>query len=201
MSDTVAPHSALANATAFNASGHLLTLRECAGSRLIHLEGACPGAELDAVLAVLGLAQPPNIGTSGGRDGARLLCLGPAIWLLVLDSQSFVPAALTLAGAMDSAFEVTVDTSHAYTRIQIGGTHAVEFIAKACALDLHPRKFVPGACAATGFAGMRTILWRAMDGDRFDLLVGRSYSVSLWEWMIDAAVEYNQDSATGITDK
>ncbi len=41
---------------------------------------------------------------------------------------------------------------------------------------------------------MRTILWRAPGGDRFDLFVGRSYAVSLWEWLLDAAAEYHADT-------
>lgn len=142
------------------------------------------------VLAALGLAELPEIGTSGGGDGARLLGLGPDIWLLVCDAPASAAGALTPGGPIGDAFDATLDTTHAYTRIGIGGTQAVEFIAKACALDLHPRHFEPGACAAAGFAGMRVIIWRAMDADRFDLLVGRSYAVSLWEWMIDGAAEY-----------
>jgi sarcosine oxidase subunit gamma len=198
MSDIAPAHSALACVTPFGSAGCVLALGECPGSTLLHLEGARPGAALDAVVAGLALAHLPKIGGSGGYDGTRLLGLGPDIWMLAHDAASAVPDILAPGGLIGQAFEVTVDVSHAYTRIEIDGDHSVEFIAKACALDLHPRSFAPGACAATGFAGMRTILWRSADADRFELLIGRSYAVSLWEWMIDAAAEYGMAAATAI---
>jgi sarcosine oxidase, subunit gamma len=191
MSDTVPPRSALASATRFEGTGNALALKEWPLSTLLHLEGAQPGPELNAFLAALGLSEPPAIGMSGGRNGTWLLCLGPAIWLLALDSQAAVPETFTLAGGTGRAFEMALDVSHAHTRIEITGERAAEFIAKSCALDLHPRKFAPRACATAGFAGMRTILWRTMDGAGFNLLVGRSYAASMWRWMIDASAEYN----------
>jgi sarcosine oxidase subunit gamma len=188
MSDSMMPRSALAGTVSLREVGHALALQEHPGSTLLYLEGSCPGSALSTVLAALGLAELPDIGRSGGRNGARLLGLGPDIWLLVCDASVSVPDALTLGGPIGHAFEVTLDKTHAYTRIEIRGIHAIEFIAKACALDLHPRNFALGACAAAGFAGMRVIMWR--EADQFDLLVGRSYAVSLWEWMVDAAAEY-----------
>jgi len=194
MPDSVPPLSALAGAARFDGAGAALALAERTGSTLLHLEGARPGAALDAVLVALSLAEPPSLGNSGGRDGAWLLGLGPAIWLLALEQRATLPAALTLSGAAGLAFEVALDISHAYTRIEIAGGKADEVIAKGCALDLHPRRFPPGACAAAGLAGMRAILWRAPDRDRFDLFVGRSHAVSLWEWLIEAAAEYREST-------
>ncbi len=194
MADPVPPRSALAGAARFDGAGAALALAERTGSTLLHLEGARPGAALDAVLTALGLAEPPPLGNSGGRDGAWLLGLGPGIRLLALEQRATLPAALTLAGAAGLAFEAALDISHAYTRIEIAGGKAGELIAKGCALDLHPRRFPAGACAAAGFAGMRTIVWRAPDRDGFDLFVGRSHAVSLWEWLIEAATEYRENA-------
>jgi heterotetrameric sarcosine oxidase gamma subunit len=159
---------------------------------LLHLEGFRSGTELDAVLAVLDLTELPSVGSTGGGGGAWLLCPGPSIWHLVVDPQTAVPPALTLAGAAGLAFDAALDMSHAYTRIEIAGRNAEELIAKGCSLDLHPRMFPPGACAATGFTGMRTILWRVPDSERFELFVGRSHAVSLWEWLLEAAAEYSE---------
>jgi sarcosine oxidase subunit gamma len=183
MSDTVLPRSALTAAPRIGSAEGVLAIREHTGSTLLHLEGERPGAELDAALMTLGLPTLPMTGASDGRDGARLLGIGPAIWLLVLNALVPPPTAL------GAAFDVALDVSHAYTRLAISGSRAADFIAKACALDLHPRIFRPGACAATAFTGMRTILWRT-DPDGFDLLVGRSYTMSLWQWMTDAATEF-----------
>jgi hypothetical protein len=42
---------------------------------------------------------------------------------------------------------------------------------------------------------MRTIIRCAEEG--FELLVGRSYALSLWEWLVDAATEYLGEGAAG----
>jgi sarcosine oxidase gamma subunit len=33
------------------------------------------------------------------------------------------------------------------------------------------------------------IVWRSLDA-RFDLFVGRSYALSLWDWLAEAALEF-----------
>jgi len=39
-------------------------------------------------------------------------------------------------------------------------------------------------------ARMRVVLWRSSMESRYEMLVGRSHALSLWSWLIDAAVEY-----------
>ncbi len=39
-------------------------------------------------------------------------------------------------------------------------------------------------------ARMRVVLWRPSMESRYEMLVGRSYALSLWCWLIDAAAEY-----------
>jgi sarcosine oxidase subunit gamma len=186
MSETIAVRSALTGAASIGA-GPVLAVAERPGSLLLHLEGAREGAELAAVLSVLGLTSLPAIGASGGQDSASLLGIGPAIWLMVLAPSKLNPSCLALTG---SAFAASVDTSHAYMRIAISGLKADELLAKGCAVDLHPRHFPPGACATAALAGMRCIIWRVAHDD-FEVFVGRSYAVSLWEWLRDVTAEYD----------
>jgi sarcosine oxidase subunit gamma len=167
-----------------------LTVAEQPGSTLLHLEGARHGTELGAVLSTLGLADIPAIGASGGRDGASLLGIGPSIWLLVMEPGTALPSTLTAGGAIGSAFTVALDASHAYTRIAIAGPKASELLAKGCAIDLHPRRFLPGGCAVAALAGMRCTIWRVAH-EAFEILIGRSYAVSLWEWLRDVTAEYD----------
>jgi sarcosine oxidase, subunit gamma len=197
MPEAAAPRSALTEAPAFHLppAGAQVAIGERAGSTLLHLEGAPAGADLEAVLADLGIATLPVPGTSGGTEGAAILCVGPAAWLVVLP-EGARSSRLSLAGAVGRAFEVALDMSHAWTRLGIAGAMATELLSKGSALDLHPRMFPPGACAAAGFARLRTILWRSLDGARFDLFVGRSHAVALWEWLTEAAAEYEGSAAS-----
>jgi sarcosine oxidase subunit gamma len=130
----------------------------------------------------VGLTDLPTPGRSGGRDGGQLLSIGPSIWL-------FVGEPPTAGSSFGEAFDAAVDVSDGWTRLVVNGKRSTELLAKGCALDFHPSRFPPGSCAATGFARMRTIVWRSLDA-RFDLLVGRSYALSFWDWLAEAALEF-----------
>lgn len=159
-----------------------LWVRERAGGSITHLEGPRPGQALTGCLVALGISDLPPPGSSAGGTN-RLLPIGSGIWLLHAEAPP----------PLQEAFEVAIDVTGAWTRIAIGGAGAPALMAKGCALDLHPRAFPIDACAGAGFAGMRTIIRRAEDG--FELLVGRSYALSLWEWLVDAAAEYLGEGA------
>lgn len=177
----VQSRSALASVAAASAQSDGLALAEHPGARLYHLEGACEGAPLAALLASLEIPALPALGRSGGTSEARMLAIGPDAFLLVTQS----PTATDLT----QAFTAAVDLSDGWTRLRVTGAHAPDLLATGCALDLHPRAFPPGACAVAGLAGMRTVVWRSAD-DRFDLLVGRSYARAMWDWLLESAAEF-----------
>jgi heterotetrameric sarcosine oxidase gamma subunit len=163
--------------------GSGLSLRERSGGTITRLEGRRSGLALTGCLAAWGIADLPASGRC--ENGASvLLPVGPDIWFLLADA----PA------PTEGAFDLALDMTGAWTRIAISGANASVLLAKGCAIDLHPRMFAAGACAAAGFAGMRTAIWRTEAGG-FELLVGRSYALSLWEWLVDAASEYVGEGA------
>jgi sarcosine oxidase subunit gamma len=179
MASNASSRSALASAAvATDPAG--LCLSEHRGARLYHLEGARDRAPLAAVLANLGLPALPAIGRCAAAPAAQMLAIGPDMFMLAMQSS---------ASDLVRAFAVVVDVSDGWTRIVVTGTNARDLLAQGCALDLHPRVFPPGTCAATGFAGLRTFLWHSA-ADRFDLLVGRSYARALWDWLLEAAAEF-----------
>jgi sarcosine oxidase subunit gamma len=57
-------------------------------------------------------------------------------------------------------------------------------------IDLHPKAFPAGAAAITHAAHIGVILWRPDETDRFVLGSARSYSVSLWHWLMESAAEF-----------
>ena len=83
-----------------------------------------------------------------------------------------------------------VDSALGHAELSLPQYRVLVLLSKGSALDLHPRVFAPGACGTAGFARFRTILWHLPDGSRFDLFVGRSHAVALWEWLMEAAAEY-----------
>jgi len=156
------------------AKGQGLRLRERSRTIVRYLEGA---RSLAAAL--------PSIGRSAGDARECLLGIGPDSWLFVAEDGA------TASRGMDAdRFDVALDQSHAWTRLSVSGSNALAVLAKGCVLDLDPQQFPPGACACTGFARMRVVLWLPGEESRYDLLVGRSYALSLWEWLSEAALEF-----------
>ena len=162
----------------------LLHLKEVLDSRIVHLERARPGQALDTFIAQFGARSLPDAGGFVSSAAGVLVPAGPAIWLSIG------------APPDPAAFAVSLDLSGAWTQIVIAGSAATGLLAKGCALDLHLARFPPGACAAAGFARLRTIIWRPQQ-DRFHMLVGRSYARALWEWLEDAAAEF--ELVAGVT--
>ena len=173
-------HSAVTGtaATAAPLVSPMLRIREPLGSRIVHLETPLPGPALDRFLAALGAQSVPPPGQVAAADGVVLVPIGPSVFLYL------GPTSAT------EAFAVEVDVSGAWTHFVLAGPGATRLLAKGCALDLHPSHFPPGSAAAAGFARLRTIIWRA-DNEQFHMLVGRSYARTLWDWLTEAAAEFD----------
>lgn len=184
MLDPHLPYSALTSVRASNAArtstaSTFVDLRELP-MPIVHLEGSRSGQSS---------VEKPGVGCSVTISGRHLLCLGPDIYWMVGSVHEPQPANMETRD-FGGGYAVLLDITDAWTCIGISGDQALAFLAKGCTLDLHPRHFPAASCAATGFARMRTIIWRPDDDLSFRLFVGRSYAYSLWEWLIDASVEF-----------
>ncbi len=144
----------------------------------------------EAVKTAVGAAPPAaNTVATAGRNA--LLWLGPDECLIVTPpgEQTTVEAALleALAGRHVSV----VDTSDARTTIRIHGAHARDVLAKGCPLDLHPRVFGPGQCAQSLLAKADVLIHQRDDVPTYDVYVLCSYARYLWDWLVDAAKEFD----------
>ena len=68
-------------------------------------------------------------------------------------------------------------------------------LAKGCALDLHPRAFVPGRCAQTLLARAQVILEQLDDEPAYRLLVRGSFAGYVATWLLDAMEEFRSSSS------
>jgi sarcosine oxidase subunit gamma len=127
----------------------------------------------------------------GGAAGSRhrVLCHGPADWLVVAESPSAALLAEFQRLVQGSTLQVS-DQSQGLAALQVSGSRARELLTKGCCLDLHPRVFPPGACARTRLAHVPVIVDAAADADMLTCYVGRSYLDYLRNWLDDAAVEF-----------
>jgi sarcosine oxidase subunit gamma len=84
------------------------------------------------------------------------------------------------------------DLSHSRTRIFIEGDCAPEIMRKGVPLDFHPEVFTPGQAALTGLHHTPVLIHR-ISTMRFEIYAMRSFALSVWEWLTDAALEFGYD--------
>jgi sarcosine oxidase subunit gamma len=145
----------------------------------------------------LGAALPtePNTWVQAAR--AQLIWLGPDEWLAVAPAGVPLVAAMTSALAEGRDAATVVDVSDQRSGIDLSGPAATDLLASGCAIDLHPRVFVPGCCAQTpvGRVGAIVLARRPCDGwPAYRLLVASSYALALADWLVDAAQELRQST-------
>jgi heterotetrameric sarcosine oxidase gamma subunit len=129
----------------------------------------------ETVLA--GIALPrANRATVSGKITA--LWLGPHRYLLVGPD---------LHRRLEGSGVALADQSHARVVVRIAGLNSRDVLAKGTGIDL--ARFAANDVAAT-LLGHIAVALHAVDAEAIDLYVPRSYALTLWEWLLDAAEEY-----------
>jgi sarcosine oxidase subunit gamma len=82
--------------------------------------------------------------------------------------------------------------SHSRTRVVIEGACARDVLRKGIPLDFDPDVFRVDQAALTGLHHTPILVHRA-GADRYELYAMRSFALSVWEWLTDAALEYGYD--------
>jgi methylglutamate dehydrogenase subunit D len=134
------------------------------------------------VNAALGLTLP-GAGRFVEARGVALIKLGPRRWLAVA-TKANADARLQSVSTLEGA--TVTDHNHGYTAFSLCGTTARDLLAKGTAVDLHPRLFRPGDVAVTAFAHMRVILRQQDTTPAYEIMVSRSNTRSLREWLAEA---------------
>jgi len=82
--------------------------------------------------------------------------------------------------------------SHSRTRIFIEGECGADVLKKGIALDFNARVFKPGQAALTGLHHTPVLVHR-ISADRFEIYAMRTFALSVWDWLTDAALEFGYD--------
>jgi sarcosine oxidase subunit gamma len=140
----------------------------------------------------LGVELPTSADTSTMATGHRLYRTAPdQYWLLGAD-----PAALAaLAAELPASVAASTPLGHARVLLTIEGDAARDVLAKGITVDLRPdafgaRRFAQTALHHTG------VLLECEGAERYRLFVLRTFSASIWDWLIDAALPYGYDIGT-----
>jgi len=149
------------------------------------------GAAERAIATCCGVAVPATIGPVARAGGLLIMRTGPEqIWLIGPgDTLAEEPA---LRSVIVPGIGVLTPLSHSRTRIFIDGPRARNVLAKGIAIDLAADRFAVDHVAMTGLDHTPILLHRAAS-NRYELWAMRTFALSLWEWLTDAAQEFGAD--------
>jgi len=169
-----------------------VTLKECRHAGKLILRGAGTDKKflsLTKKILIKELPTTPNICEISKEITS--VWLGPDEWLLVTKPGQEKQLEKKLKGALSKLRHAVVDVSDNSTIIQIAGPRARELIMKGCSVDVHPRVFGPGSAVQTHLAHANIIFWQIDKKPSYNLIVRPSFAVYLWNWLLDAASEFN----------
>lgn len=161
-------------------SGEALTIGERRGLGVVELAAFGRGeAARGAISDALGFALPKAGGSAEAGDVAAL-SIGPERWLLIATE-----SALASLPAPPRDRAALTELTGGRSILTLTGAAAFRILSKGTAVDLDPAVFASGCVAATALARMPAIIWRR--GGAYDLIVPRSYAVSLRDWLLIAS--------------
>ena len=169
--------SALATAKPYKSD--VLRMGELRGFTLTQAAGLTKGFE-KAVTPFTGKLPPASV--SSQSQGRTILRTGPRqFWFVGPESDD-------LAAKLQNFCAVT-PLSHSRTRIYLEGELSRDVLARGIPLDFHQSVFTPGSFAMTGLHHM-PVLVHCVGEHRFELYAMRTFAISVWEWLADAALEF-----------
>lgn len=174
------------------AGERLLRLGEVRGRQLVQV-AAFPATlgRLQRVLeAYVEGVLPPRIGEVKVAGTRRILKTAPEqYWIMAADGEDLLGK---LQAAVPPDIGAVTALSHSRSCIVVEGSKARELLAKGVALDLHPDQFRRGQFALSALHHT-TVLVHRSDTDRYEVYAMRTFAVSVWEWIIDAALPYGYE--------
>ena len=171
--------SALATVKPYASS--ILQMGEARGFSLTQAAGRGKGFE-KAITPITG-KLPPKIGIAVESNGRTIMRLGPEqFWFVGPEEDEDFGARLGILCAV-------TPLSHSRTRIFIEGEPSRAVLAKGIPLDFHPSIFKPGMFAMTGLHHT-PVLVHYVTENRFQVYAMRTFAVSIWDWLTDAALEF-----------
>ena len=117
---------------------------------------------------------PSRVGFVQERNGQQILRIGPHQYWII----GAVPT--TAAGVYQTPL------SSGRTRFKLSGEKARAVLASSIAIDFHPTQFKPGQFVMTGIHHT-PVLVQCIAADVFHIYVLRSFALTVWEWLVDAA--------------
>jgi sarcosine oxidase subunit gamma len=159
--------------------------RLTAGEPRAQIDVRARGNAKNRAAAILGVDSLPGPNRFMATRTGACYWLGPTEWLWVGPSgeRRFTLEALEKAIVDDDG--AVVDVSSSRVIVELAGPSAREVLASCCALDLHPRVFVPGRCAQTLLAKAPVLLTQVDAAPAYRLFLRPSFAAYVVSWLTD----------------
>jgi len=145
-----------------------------------------------ALPAVLGAPLPRTLSETIAVGAGRVFRTGPEQLWIVGPASDGEDAEAQLRRAIPPSAGAVTPLSHSRSRIVIDGACARDVLRKGIPLDFDPEVFRVDHAALTGLHHTPILIHRA-GADRYELYAMRSFALSVWEWLTDAAWEFGYD--------
>jgi methylglutamate dehydrogenase subunit D len=166
--------SALASAKPY--ASPVLQIGEARGFSLLQVAG--PSKAISPITGKL----PSKVGLATQSDGRSLMRTGEnQFWIIGPENDGIAAKLRDIA--------ILTPLSHSRTRIFIEGTPARDVLSKGIPLDFHPAVFKPGQFAMTGLHHT-PVLIHCVSDNRFEIYALRTFALSVYDWLMDAALEF-----------
>ncbi|MFL5259164.1 MAG: sarcosine oxidase subunit gamma [Hyphomicrobiales bacterium] len=97
-----------------------------------------------------------------------------------------------LSEAIAPDIGVVTPLSDSRVRIFVEGDCATDVLSKGIPIDLHPSVFKVGRMALSGLHHTPILIHRAGER-RFEIYAMRTFALTVWEWLADAALEFGYE--------
>jgi heterotetrameric sarcosine oxidase gamma subunit len=139
--------------------------------------------QLEAVLSgTLGIALPGTVGETVRHQNLRAIKVAPRRFWLLYDAPGGEPV------AVDPDLGSVVDLGEGRTRLRLSGPSLPDVLAKCIAVDWQSPAAAPGRAIQTSLHGVPVLFLRTGEAE-CELLVPRSFSRSIADWLGDSAGE------------
>jgi heterotetrameric sarcosine oxidase gamma subunit len=152
------------------------------------------GAIETSIATHCGSAPPATIGPVVSSGDLLLLRTGPEqIW--IVGPGGALAQEPALRADIDPAKVAFTPLSHSRTWMFIEGPRARDVLAKGIAIDLSKDRFPIDRFALTGLDHTPILLHRSA-ADRYEIWSMRTFALTVWDWLTDAALEYGYEVET-----
>ena len=174
-----------------NAVNGAVSLHEMPLSGKLVLRGELSdSAFVAACEQILGAAPQSNLAPPQTLSAGTLYWMGPNEWVLHCSLEAVGDLIAAFEVARSNAHLSAVDVSDYYVVIRLAGEASRAVLSRGTPLDMHASQFKVGDATPTRFAKC-SVLLHAQDVNTFDLQVRWSHAKYLWQYLAQAASQYN----------